>query len=201
MKKISDRFLLGVLSGLGANIPKLVIARTAKKLKLVEIDGPEKAAGMLVPPHSLILPAGKIVGYLADSVIAGMLGIVMVYLLSITGKDKAVWKGALAGQSMWVGLYGVLASFGATKVQPVSPTTVLSEFLAHTAYGAAAAALAVTLGAKEIFTGKIPLSASNQTGSQEHSLKVARFLPRTDQRYTYAGLDNKARKWSRKDAG
>ncbi|MCL6638223.1 MAG: hypothetical protein K6T80_00900 [Firmicutes bacterium] len=165
MARIKDRLILGVLAGLGGNIAKTIIVEIAKRCNLAEIDGPEKAAGMLVPPYKIADPVGKAVGYLADNVVASMLGIVTVYGLSISGKDKAVLKGALTGQAMWAMFYGVLANMGATKVQPVSPKSVLSEFAGHTAYGALTAYLATRLGDPGLFKDKIPLSASSLTRS------------------------------------
>jgi hypothetical protein len=98
MASIKDRLILGLIAGLGGNIAKTIVGETAKKLKLAEIDGPEKAAGMLIPPYKIADPKGKAVGYIADNIIAGILGVVTVYALSLSGRDKAVLKGALSGQ-------------------------------------------------------------------------------------------------------
>ena len=160
MIKIKDRFILGAIAGLGGNLLKLAIGRTAMKMNLAELGGPERAAGMLVQGHKIATTQGKIVGYVADSVIAGILGVTTVYALSITGKDKAVAKGALSGEAAWTLLYGMLTTMGATKVGPVGPKTVLSELVSHTAYGALTAYLVTKLGAPDLFNGRLPLSAS-----------------------------------------
>lgn len=97
---------------------------------------------------------------MADSVVAGLVGVVTVYVLSITGQDRAKLKGALTGQTVWTALYGVLGTMGATKVYPVSPGTVLSEFAAHSAYGAVTTFLATKLGDPGLFNGELPISAS-----------------------------------------
>ncbi len=128
MIKIKDRMILGVVAGLGANAVKLAISSVFQKLNWSEIGGPERAAGMLIPPHLLLKNLGKLVGYLADAAVAGLIGSVSVYAFSFFGKDKAVLKGALAGQATWTFLYGVLGTMGATKVAPVGPKTVLTEF-------------------------------------------------------------------------
>jgi len=159
MAKIKDRLLLGAVTGLGGNIAKMLIIKTARKLNWAEFDGAEKAAGMLVPAYKTTQPLGRVVGIFADNVIAGILGVTTVYMLSITGKDKATTKGALAGQAMWCALYGVLTTMGATVVHPPAPKTVLTEFAGHTAFGAVAATLAAKLGDPGLFNGDIPLSA------------------------------------------
>lgn len=115
---------------------------------------------MLVPPHSIADPKGRLIGYMADSAIASLLGIASVYALSVTGSDKAVLKGAFAGQSMWTLLYGVMGTLGATKVAPVSPQTVMAELVGHTVFGATVALIATALGDPMLFTGGTPLSAS-----------------------------------------
>jgi hypothetical protein len=163
VKKISDRLILGAVSGVIANIPKLLIGKGGIKLKISEIDGPEMAAGIFIPPHKLALTSGKVVGHLADMVIAGILGTVTVYTLTITGKDKYALKGVLAGQVMWQGLYGLLTSFGASQVKAYSPKTVLNEALSHAVFGLTAAVVAANLGDEKLFTGQIPFIAGTQT--------------------------------------
>lgn len=159
MKKIKDRMLLGVIGGVAGNLVKLSLGYYFKKKKLAEIDGPERAAGMLVPPHTIFTKEGKIVGYLADGAVGSLLGVSMVYLLSITGKNQGVLKGAATGQAMWTFLYGVLGTLGATKVNAATPKTVLSEYISHTAYGLVTACVVLGLGEKGLFDGTIPLYA------------------------------------------
>jgi hypothetical protein len=165
--KINDRLLLGALTGLIANIPKLLIGRAAIKLKLAEINGPETAAGIFIPPHKLTTTTGMAVGFIADSVIAGILGTVTVYTLSITGKDKYAIKGILMGQIMWQTLYGLLGSFGGSQVRAYSPKTVLSELVAHSAFGLTATAVAANIGDERLFKGSIPLSAGSSNASAD----------------------------------
>lgn len=163
MNKIKDRLLLGAVAGIGANIVKNIISRTAMKLGLAEIGMPERAAGILVPSHKITTPGGKVVGHLADHIIAIMLGTATVYTLSVTGKDRPVIKGMLAGQVAWAAFNGVLATMGATRVSPISPKTVLMELFTHTVHGGTAAYLATRLGDPSLFTGKTPLSASRES--------------------------------------
>jgi hypothetical protein len=160
MVKIKDRFLLGAVAGLGGNLVKTAIVKLAKRFNWSEFNGSEKAAGMLLPAHKITQPSGRLVGYIADNVIAITLGTAAVYMLSLAGRDKAALKGALSGQVMWSIFYGVLSTMGATQVHPPAPKTVLTEFVAHTAYGAATAALATKLGDPDLFNGSVPLIAS-----------------------------------------
>lgn len=151
MNKIKDRMILGTLAGLGANIVKNILGASAMKLELAEIDGPHRAAGMLVPPHKIADPKGKLVGVLADSIMAGTLGVASLSILKLFGKKHAVIKGGLVGAGMWTMLYGVLGTLGATKVNPVSPSTVLTEFVEHTVFGAVTAGLITKMADPSIF--------------------------------------------------
>lgn len=162
--------MLGVLGGAGGNLAKLVIGNIGHRLKVAEVDGPDIAAGMFIPPHRLAVSEGKIVGVLGDFVIAGILGVSTVYLLSLTGKNHAAIKGAIAGQFMWQELYGMLATAGVTRVNQYSPKTVLNEFLSHTVYGLVTATLAAKLGDEGLFNGEIPLTPFKEVSTQPEDL-------------------------------
>lgn len=152
--KIDDRFLLGVLCGVLGNVPKQMFMYMAKRLQYADVDGFEKGAGMFIDPIKIRSKEGKALGVLADTVVAGMLGVVSVYLLSVCGPRNAILKGALAGQGMWQSLYGVLGNMGASRVRSVTPGTAISEFVGHTLYGASTNGLAILLGDPKLFTEK-----------------------------------------------
>ncbi|MBS3901041.1 MAG: hypothetical protein KGZ54_03345 [Dethiobacter sp.] len=149
--KIRDRFILGIACGLAGNVIKMSLMSFAKKKNWAEITGQEKSAGMLLPAHQAYSSSGKIVGIVADNVVATILGVGTVYMLAFTGKDKALIKGLAFGEATWVSLYGVLSTMGATLVGPLSPKTVLSEMVGHAVFGAAAALTATTLGDPALF--------------------------------------------------
>lgn len=73
--RLSDRVILGTICGLSANIVKTGVMALARRLGWADIDGPEKAAGMLIPPHFLAQRAGRVVGVIADNAIGALLGI------------------------------------------------------------------------------------------------------------------------------
>ncbi|MBS3885636.1 MAG: hypothetical protein KGZ41_08035 [Dethiobacter sp.] len=162
--KIKDRLILGIVCGLAGNVAKMSLMSLAKKRNWAEITGPEKSAGMLLPAHRAYSPSGKIVGTVADNVVATMLGVGTVYMLTFTGKDKALLKGFAFGEATWVSFYGVLSTMGATLVGPLSPKTVLCEMVGHAVFGAAATLTATTLGDPALFrnTEQLPVSAPLQ---------------------------------------
>ncbi|MBS4008898.1 MAG: hypothetical protein KGZ45_10830 [Clostridium sp.] len=156
--KIRDRFTLGIVCGLAGNVVKMSLMSLAKKKNWAEITGQEKSAGMLLPSHQAYSPSGKIVGIAADNVVAAMLGVGTVYMLTSTGKDKALLKGLAFGEATWVSFYGVLSTLGGTLVGPLSPKTVLCEMVGHAVFGATAAITATTLGDPALFPKKKQLT-------------------------------------------
>ena len=162
MARIKDRLLLGTIAGLGGNIVKFGIIEIAKRLKWAEFNGVDTAAGIMLPAHELAEPRGRLVGFIGDAIVAATLGTATTYILSITGKDNAIFKGASSGLFMWTALYGAMGG-GISTVRPASPKTVLSQFIAHGAYGAITAALVKRLGDPSLFTGEIPLNASSKS--------------------------------------
>ncbi len=80
MAKIRDRVLLGLISGLAGAMAKNALSEILIRNNIAEYGGPNRAAGMLVPAHKITTPRGRIVGWIADTAISGMLGVVSVYL-------------------------------------------------------------------------------------------------------------------------
>lgn len=155
---INDRFILGAIAGIGGNIVKNVIMTVAKKKKWAEMDGPDRAAGLTLPAHKVAEFRGRIIGIICDTTIASFLGVGLVYLLTITGKDKAILKGSFTGEAAWAFLFGTLGRLGVTSVTPVSSKTILSQYIAHIAFGATSTYLVIKLGDPKLFTGEIPLT-------------------------------------------
>jgi hypothetical protein len=169
--KINDRITLGIVSGFTANMAKMAIMNFARSKNWSEITGMEKSAGMLLPAHQVYSKKGKLVGLAADNAVSMLLGIATVYMLSVAGKDKAWLKGLTCGEGMWAGVYGVLATMGATRVDPLTPKTVLSELVGHSAFGITAAMTAAYLGDPSLFSGGKPLLAS-PLGARDHNRQV-----------------------------
>lgn len=158
--RIKDRLMLGLLAGFGGNLVKRGLMGVARRLEWAEFDGPEKASGLILPAWKIETPRGKILGNICDFTISGILGTTGVYLLSITGKDHAVAKGAFYGEVSWTLVYGVIGRLGVSSVNVSSPKTLLSQCVSHISYGMTAAYIITKFGDESLFNGKIPLSAS-----------------------------------------
>lgn len=60
MRKIRDRLVLGAVCGICGNVVKNAVQRFAMSKKWAEVDGPARAAGMLVAGHKISTPGGRL---------------------------------------------------------------------------------------------------------------------------------------------
>ncbi|MCL6639186.1 MAG: hypothetical protein K6T80_05840 [Firmicutes bacterium] len=151
MKKITDRFWLGTMAGLAGNIAKHGVERIFNASGFSQEKATEKAAGIFLKKSDVSTPYGKAVGYIADYMIAAGLGITCSYSLTLVGKDKYLFKGAVLGAAEWSALYGVLSKLGATAIYPVKPRDALAAFLSHLAFGAVKMGIVANLGDERLF--------------------------------------------------
>lgn len=151
MKKITDRFWLGVIAGLGGNIAKMAVERCFNKTSFSKTNGFTIAAGIFLKKSDISTPYGKAVGYIADNMIAAGLGLTCVYWLTLMGRDKYLLKGAALGAAEWTALYGVFSRLGATAIFPVKPQDAFATFISHLAFGATKMVIASNLGDSRLF--------------------------------------------------
>ena len=154
MKKITDRFLLGVISGLGGNIAKIAIEKTFQSMGFSQETGADKAAGIFLKKRDITTPYGKVIGIVADNLIASGLGVVCIYTMTFMGKDKYLLKGAGLGLAEWTSLYGVASSIGATAIYPSKPKDTIALMLSHIAFGATKITIARHIGDERLFKPK-----------------------------------------------
>lgn len=154
MKKITDRFFLGVISGLGGNIAKMAVETFFNRTGFSQMNGRTSAAGIFLKKSDLKTPYGKMVGIIADNMIAAGLGITCSYWITLMGKDHYLMKGAGLGAAEWASLYGVLSKLGATAIYPVKPKDALAAYISHLAFGATKMTITRYLGDERLFTPK-----------------------------------------------
>jgi hypothetical protein len=155
--KIKDRLWLSLIAGLGGTVVKSLLIRGAKANKWAEFNGAETAAGMLLPAHKIYTTSGKIVGEVANLIVGTLFSVPIIYVLSLTGKDKALTKGAALGSTFWVILYGSMANMGLSTIRPAMPHTMLTQLFGHAVFGGTVSFIATTLGDPGLFDGTIPV--------------------------------------------
>lgn len=158
MRKISDRFLLGLIGGLGGNVAKIAVERIAVKTLGFTETGAKKAAGIFLEPNQAKSPLGKILGNIADNMVAAGLGVTCTYWLTLMGKDYYLLKGAALGAAEWTALYGLLSRMGATDIFPATPFNSLVTFVSHLVFGMAKIQIVYSLGDHRLFTPPGPVS-------------------------------------------
>jgi hypothetical protein len=151
MKKIADRFWIGVISGIGGNIAKMSVETFFNQIGFSKSNGYTTAAGIFLKRSDVSTPYGRVVGIIADNMIAVGLGVTCSYWLTLMGKDKYLLKGAGLGAAEWASLYGVLSKLGATAIFPVKPKDALATYISHLAFGATKIAIAANLGDSRLF--------------------------------------------------
>lgn len=154
MKKITDRFWLGAISGLGGNLAKIAVEQVANRTNYSKSNGYSTAAGIFLKKSEIKSLYGKTVGVIADNMIAMGLGVTCIYWLTLMGKDKKFLKGAGLGAMEWGLLYGAASRLGATSIFPVKPKDAFTTFLSHLVFGVTKMAIAVNLGDERLFKPK-----------------------------------------------
>ena len=140
MKKLRDRLLLGVVSGMTGVAVKGAVSRVLFRGSFSEAAGPRRAAGMLLPPQKTATPGGKVVGWLADAAVGSLWGSCQYMCCPLQEKTRLPSRDLPRGP--WLGgLYGA-GYMGATDIQSSEPRTVLNEFATHTIYGVVASTTA-----------------------------------------------------------
>lgn len=148
---IRDRVLLGLVAGITGNLVKNGLDLVVRPPRPGKIGFAEVAGGIFVPRRETASGAGRWLGRAADYGLAAVYGIPTVYLLSYTGSDGHLLKGALMGVLTWGLGLGVARNVGVSSTYPQSATANLRMLLGHLAGGMATAQTAVMLGEPELF--------------------------------------------------
>lgn len=98
-------------------------------------------------------PGGRIVSVLINTINAGTVATSITYILSLTGKDHAVVKGAGTGAFMWVCLAGFILSIG-MNVKSKKPISPLINLPLHILFGAMCGYTIIKLGDNSLFPDK-----------------------------------------------
>ncbi len=106
---------------------------------------------------------------LANYTLLGTAGVLFSYLLSVTGRDKAVLKGIGCGMISWVLVYGIGTNVGLI-VGNKKPSAHLLSLVDHVLFGSLLGLIAPKIGDDSLFPdsdkgengGQMPLIATGQ---------------------------------------
>lgn len=180
MNKIRDRVILGLACSLIAGVVPKVTNAIEYKARLTDIRVNQPAASLFLPKREAKANTtqGKIIASLVNNSMGAITGTIITYILSVTGRDKAMIKGAGMGALQWIGIYGFLSRLGLIVEGNKRWTSILS-FIDHTALGALTGLLVSKLGDDSLFPDKrvkqgekLPMVAITEQESEPSPSKV-----------------------------
>ena len=133
--KIKDRIFLGGISGIIGNIPKNIFIFILYYFGIAKQPLWKVAASLYFPADKITILNILTLGLVTDYLIAGLFGILLVLILSYTGKDYYLFKGIGLGITFWVGLYGLLVGTSLTSIDPNTFGTNAAQLGAHIILG------------------------------------------------------------------
>jgi len=143
-----DWIIFGVLAGFVGNIVKEALAWILYAFGWVRYTFVHIGAGYFVDAEFIDNPVSLLTGFIADWVVAGTIGVIIVYLLRITGSDYAILKGAGIGAVTYLLFYGALMALDVTRASLLTPLPNLLLFFPHLLYGGIAGWFAEKYGRK-----------------------------------------------------
>lgn len=87
--------------------------------------------------------AWTVIGWLSHLTVSIVLGVILAYILSFTGKDFALLKGAIFGAVVWVVTIGFISPLAGYISARPSPGDIILVFVYHVLFGLIAAWLLV----------------------------------------------------------
>jgi hypothetical protein len=167
--KIRDRILLGVLAGIVCGTPGRIFNDLEYHLKLTDVKYGQMAANLFLPKNKLNSPKARIIASLINQTNISLMGVMVCYLLSATGRDKAVLKGIGVGATAWTTIYGLTARIG-LSVKTRKPLSPILSFIDHALFGTMCGLFVSKFGHDSLFPDnrikntreKLPLINFNQ---------------------------------------
>ncbi len=130
-----DSIVLGVLAGFAGNIFKEAIAWSFHYLGYLRYTFVHIAAGTFVPQEFLDSPVSLTMGFIADWIIAGFMGVIIVQLIRRTGNDYPIFKAIGTSALLYVLFYGILMALDVTRASLLTPLPNLLLIFPHLIFG------------------------------------------------------------------
>lgn len=174
MRKIKDRIFLGIITGIIAGVPGRLLNAWEHNNGQTDIKYGHMASSLFIPKEKTNTTEGKIIGSITNHINISLTGVLVTYLLSATGRDKAIIKGLGVSSVAWLAIYGLSSRLGVTakNKKPLSP---ILSFIDHLTLGGLSGLIVSKLGDDALFPDniktnnkeKIPLIATNSDTKDE----------------------------------
>ena len=143
---ITDKFFLGVISGILANIIENIYNYTSYFFNLTKYFIWHIAASAYFQiPDVKTMPA-LVVGMFTDYAIAAGMGIATVYLLYLTGEDFWFVKGLSVSSLSWLFVFGIILRLKIGRIDPIDAGTNLVNLIGHILLGILIPFIIIKLG-------------------------------------------------------
>lgn len=150
MLKIKDRIILGIVSGVIASLPGRFINALEYRTGLTDIQYDQMASSLFLPKNKIKTGEAKVTGSIINHTMVGLTGILITYLLSATGRDKAMIKGIGVTSALWITIYGLAPKFG-VKVKSKKTFAPILSFIDHALLGSLCGFFSSKLGHDSLF--------------------------------------------------
>lgn len=172
MFKFKDRILLGIATGIICGVPGRMLNTLEYHTRTTDAKYGQMAANLFLPKNLVNTKEGRVIGSITNQTMLGMTGILVTYLLSATGRDKAMIKGLGVGTSLWITIYGLSSRLN-LSVKSKKPLSPLLSFIDHAIFGSLCGLFASKLGHDSLFPDiniknakdKLPLASYKKTDS------------------------------------
>lgn len=178
MFKIKDRIILGIISGMFVSSVGQIINVTEHKLKFTDVVYSQVASRLFFDKKKSETISGQIFSSILDLITAGVFGgIFTTYLISATGKDRAIIKGI----GVWTTQMVLINGFFSRIVLKVKTEKLSAPFFSlfdHILMGALNGFIVSKFGDDSLFPNSkvkkeetLPLIATNQDFVNDHDQK------------------------------
>lgn len=150
MNRIKDRITLGIISGILCKIPFRCMNALEYHLGLVDIKYGHMESSIFLPDNKAKTREGEIISMLTNSVASCVGGVMLTYILSITGKDRSILKGLGLGAVFWILMFGISPKIGIMK-QSKKPIAPILSFFDHIVAGGLCSYIIAKLGDDSLF--------------------------------------------------
>ncbi|MGE5604186.1 MAG: hypothetical protein ACM3YE_00660 [Bacteroidota bacterium] len=132
---IKDRILVGSLAGMIGSLFKDMPNFFFYKLGLVKYLYAHLAASAHLDEAGIYTPLGLIIGFLADTITGGAIGVATILFLDKYGTRYWWYKGCIIANTIWLFGLGVVLNLNAVTFAPRDPAFRFTSFFDHILFG------------------------------------------------------------------
>lgn len=130
-----DRVVIGSIAGIIGSLCKDLPNFILYKMGVVKFLYAHLAASAQIDQREVYSAAGWMMGFLADMITGGAIGVVAIRFLDRFGSDYWWFKGCIIGNTIWLFGLGVILNLGAVNLIPNDPVFRFTSLFDHLLFG------------------------------------------------------------------